>query len=264
MMQALPSHAGEEADSLITSHLRFVAHVARDYRNMGLAFEDLVNEGNVGLVEAARRFDPARGVTFASYAVWWIRKSILKAVARNAHIVHIPEYQRQRMRDARNTKRVLERALGREPGREEISRALDVPVARVDQLLRLQFPWTLSLEDTVREAGDTTVLDRLADDRSVSPEEELSRRQDRARLRQALRSLGDRERSVIIDRFGLGDGPVLTLREIAEKLGVSRETVRQIEFQARRRLRKGMAHRVATRTTAANQPVAHQGTCVPL
>src|SRR5262245_11531528 len=148
MMQALPSLAGEEAESLVTSHLRFVAHVARDYRNMGLPFEDLVNEGNVGLVEAARRFDPARGVAFSSYAVWWIRKSILKAVARNAHILHVPEYQRKRMRDARNTRRVLERALGREPGREEISRALEVPVARVDQLLRWQAPRTLSLDDT--------------------------------------------------------------------------------------------------------------------
>src|SRR6185436_12190794 len=153
-------------------------------RTMGLPFEDLVNEGNVGLLEAARRFDPARGVTFLSYAVWWIRKSMISAVARNAHIVHIPEYQRKRMRDVRATGRALERTLGREPGREEISRALDVPVAKVDRLLRFQIR-KLSLDDTVGGDQDTSVLDQLADDRSVSPEEELSRRQDRARLREA-------------------------------------------------------------------------------
>ena len=239
MTTASASRLEEDTEALVTSNLRFVVGIAREYRSLGLPLEDLVNEGNVGLLEAARRFDPSRGVTFLSYAVWWIRKSMISAVARNAHIVHVPEYQRKRMRDVRNTGHALERTLGREPGREEISRALDVPVAKVDRLLRLQVR-KVSLDDTVGGEQDTTVLDQLADDRSVSPEEEMSRRQDRARLREALRSLSGRELSVIIGRFGLDGGAVRTLRELAASLGMSREAIRLIEERARKRLGRAM------------------------
>jgi RNA polymerase primary sigma factor len=238
-LASAPGLAGETED-LVTSNIRFVVRIAREYGNRGLPLEDLVNEGNVGLLEAARRFDPARGVTFLSYAVWWIRKSMIGAVARNAHIVHIPEYQRKRMRDLRNTGRALERALGREPGREEISRALDVPIAKVDRLLHFQVR-KLSLDETAAGDQDTTLLEQLADDRSVSPEEEMARRQDRARLRVALRSLSGRELSVIVGRFGLDGGGVRTLRELARTLGLSREAVRLIEERARKRLGRAMA-----------------------
>src|SRR5262249_53338828 len=129
-------------------------------------------------------------------------------------------------------------------GREEISRALAVPVARLDGLLQAQ-PRTLSLDDKVGKDPDLTVLDHLADDRTASPEEELSRRQDRLQLRQALRWLSGRQLLVIVARFGLDGGGACTLAEIGERLGVSREAVRQVEVQARRRLRKAMARRVA-------------------
>jgi RNA polymerase primary sigma factor len=234
---------GEADQDLVTSHLGFVVKIANEYRNLGLPLEDLVNEGNVGLVEAAQRFSPERGASFISYAVWWIRKSILSAITRNANVVHVPEYQAKKARHVWNTGRFLTRSLGREAGREEISRALDVPVAQVDQLLLVR-PHKVSLEDKVGQDRDTTLLDQLPDHRSVNPEEEIIRRGDRMRLRQALRRLSGRELSIIIHRYGLDGGRARTLREIAQSLGMSRERVRQVETVARRRLRKLLLRRV--------------------
>jgi RNA polymerase primary sigma factor len=241
---------GEEGCDLVTSHLGFVVKIANEYRNLGLPLEDLVNEGNVGLVEAAQRFSPDRGASFMSYAVWWIRKSMLRAITRDANIVHVPDYQVKKARHVWNAGKVLTRTLGREAGREEISRALDVTVAQVDQLLQLR-PRKVSLDDKVGRDGDTTLLDQLADDRSVNPEEEIIRRRDRARLLQALRSLDRRQLSILVGRYGLDGGPARTLREIARSLGMSRERVRQVETEARKRLRKLLA----TRAAAGGRPL---------
>jgi len=235
---------GEADQDLVTSHLGFVVKIAHEYRNLGLPLEDLVNEGNVGLVEAARRFSPERGASFISYAVWWIRKAILTAITRNTNIVHVPEYQVKKARHAWKTGDSLGRTLGREADREEISKALDVTVAQVDQLLLLR-PRKVSLEDKVSKDRDLTLLDQLPDERSVNPEEEIIRRGDRARLWQALRSLDGRQLSIIICRYGLDGGRARTLREIAHSLGMSRERVRQLETVARRRLRRLLARRVA-------------------
>lgn len=234
---------GEAGHDLVTSHLGFVVKIASEYRNLGLPLEDLVNEGNVGLVEAAQRFSPDRGASFVSYAVWWIRKSILRAITRNANVVHVPDYQVKKARHVRNAGSVLTRALGREADREEISRALDVTVAQVDQLLLLR-PRKVSLEDKVGRDRETTLLDQLPDERTVNPEEEIIRRGDRARLRHALQSLSGRELSIIIRRYGLDGGRARTLREIAQSLGMSRERVRQLETVARRRLKRFLARRV--------------------
>jgi RNA polymerase primary sigma factor len=234
---------GEAGQDLVTSHLGFVVKIASEYRNLGLPLEDLVNEGNVGLVEAAQRFSPDRGASFVSYAVWWIRKAILRAITRNANVVHVPEYQVKKARHVWKTGRVLTHALGREAGREEISRALDVTVAQIDQLLLLR-PRKVSLDEKVGQDQNTTLLDQLPDDRSVNPEEEIIRRRDRVRLRQALRKLSGRELSIIIHRYGLDGGGARTLREIAQSLGMSRERVRQVETVARRRLRKLLLQRV--------------------
>jgi len=235
---------GEAGHDLVTSHLGFVVKIANEYRNLGLPLEDLVNEGNVGLVEAAQRFSADRGASFISYAVWWIRKAMLRAITRNANVVHVPEYQVRKARHVWNAGHVLKRALGREADREEISRALDVTVAQVDQLFLLR-PRKVSLEDKVGQDREMTLLDLLPDERIVNPEEDLIRRGDRARLRQALQSLSGRELSIIIRRYGLDGGHARTLREIAQSLGMSRERVRQVETAARRRLRKVLVRRVA-------------------
>src|SRR6266699_2363948 len=198
---------------LVKSNLSFVVKIASEYKNMGLPFEDLLNEGNIGLIEAAHHFDAARGTKFITYAIWWIRKSILKALSQHSAMVRIPNYQLKKVRNVRNTERMLAKELGREAARDE----------------------------KVGKDKDTPISDYLVDGRSVNPEDELIKNESQVVIRMALRSLSDQEQTVIINRFGLEGGRVFTLKEIGERLGVSRERVRQIENQAKKRLRKLIA-----------------------
>ena len=226
--------------SLVQSNLSFVVKIASEYKNMGLPFEDLLNEGNIGLIEAAHHFDPGRGTKFITYAIWWIRKSILKALSQHSAMVRIPNYQLKKVRNVRNTERMLSRELGREADREEISRELRVTIAKIDEILQMKMR-ELSLDDKVGKDKDTPISDYLVDGRSINPEDDLIKNESHVVIRLALRSLTDQEQTVIINRFGLEGGKVFTLKEIGEKLGVSRERVRQIENQAKKRLKKLMA-----------------------
>ncbi|HXH28326.1 MAG TPA: RNA polymerase sigma factor RpoD/SigA [Candidatus Polarisedimenticolia bacterium] len=234
---------GGEEDSyhdLVKSNLSFVVKVASEYRNMGLPFEDLLNEGNIGLIEAAHHFDHTRGTKFITYAIWWIRKSILKALSQHSAMVRIPNYQLKKVRNVRNTERMLTRELGRVADREEISRELRVTIAKIDEILQIKMR-ELSLDDKVGREKDTPISDYLVDGRSINPEDELIKHENQGLIRLALRNLNDQEQTVIINRFGLEGGRTFTLKEIGEKLGVSRERVRQIENQAKKRLRKHIA-----------------------
>ena len=225
---------------LVKSNLSFVVKIASEYRNMGLPFEDLLNEGNIGLIEAAHHFDASRGTKFITYAIWWIRKSILKALSQHSAMVRIPNYQLKKVRNVRNTERMLAKELGREADREEISKELRVTIAKIDEILQMKMR-ELSLDDKVGKDKDTPMSDYLVDGRSINPEDELIKNESQVVIRMALRSLTDQEQTVIINRFGLEGGRVFTLKEIGEKLGVSRERVRQIENQAKKRLRKLIA-----------------------
>jgi len=225
---------------LVKSNLSFVVKIASEYKNMGLPFEDLLNEGNIGLIEAAHHFDSSRGTKFITYAIWWIRKSILKALSQHAAMVRIPNYQLKKVRNVRNTERMLARELGREADREEISKELRVTIAKIDEILQMKMR-ELSLDEKVGKDKDTPISDYLVDGRSINPEDELIKNESQGVIRMALRSLSDQEQTVIINRFGLEGGRVFTLKEIGEKLGVSRERVRQIENQAKKRLRKLIA-----------------------
>ena len=237
-----PAGCDEAFQDLVKANLGFVVKIAGEYRHLGLPFEDLLNEGNIGLIEAAHRFDPAHGAKFITYATWWIRKSMLKAISQNATIVHIPDYQIRLAREARETRRTLARALGRDAGREEISREMRVTVERLDTILQRQTR-DRSLDETVGDDQETTYLDQLVDDRSVDPEADLIRHEIRGRLRQALQALSRRQRSVLVDRFGLTGGRRHTLREIGDRLGMTREGVRQMVNQATKRLRRVMVRR---------------------
>ncbi|MGH9896830.1 MAG: sigma-70 family RNA polymerase sigma factor, partial [bacterium] len=141
---------------LVQSNLSFVVKIASEYKNMGLPFEDLLNEGNIGLIEAAHHFDPTRGTKFITYAIWWIRKSILKALSQHSAMVRIPNYQLKKVRNVRNTERQLARELGREADREEISRELRVTIAKIDEILQMKMR-ELSLDDKVGKDKDTPI-----------------------------------------------------------------------------------------------------------
>jgi RNA polymerase primary sigma factor len=237
-----PAVCGEPFEDLVTANLGFVVKMAAEYRHLGLPFEDLLNEGNIGLIEAARRFDPAHGAKFITYATWWIRKSMLKAISRNSTIVYVPEYQIRQARQLRETSRHLARALGRDAGREEISKEMGVTVARLDTILQTQMR-DRSLDEQVGEDRESTHLDQLVDDRAVDPEEQLIRHEMRGDLSRALLALSRRQRAVLIERFGLAGGRRQTLREIGDRLGMTREGVRQMVNQATKRLRTVMVRR---------------------
>ena len=224
-------------NELVESNLSFVVKIASEYRNLGLPFEDLLNEGNIGLIEAAHHFDHNRGTKFITYAIWWIRKSILRALSQQSNLVRIPNYQLKKVKNVRATERALVRELGRRPDREEISRELQSTIAKIDEILQIRLR-ELSLDDKIGRDKDTPISDYLVDEASANPEEELLREESQSLIRLALQDLSEQEQTVIINRFGLEGGRIFTLKEIGERLGISRERVRQIEFQAKKRLRK--------------------------
>jgi RNA polymerase primary sigma factor len=235
-------HTAGTSDDLVHANQGFVARIAYSYKNFGVPFEDLLNEGNVGLLEAAQRYEPARGTRFTTYAVWWIKRAILRALSRQTAMVHVPDYQTRQASAVRKAGHRLSRELGREAGREEISRALQLTVWKVDRMLQMK-PKELRLDAKVGGDRDATLLDRLVDERSTNPEGEMLRREKQRLLRLALQDLSDLQLTIIVGRFGLTGQPVNTLKEMGDKLGVSRERVRQIEEQAKKRLRKALDRR---------------------
>jgi len=232
----------EALNELIESNLSFVVKVASEYRNLGLPFEDLLNEGNIGLIEAAHRYDAGKGTKFITYAIWWIRKSILKALSEHSNLVRVPNYQMKKVREIRDAEASLRRTLGRAPEREEISERLSRSVSKIEQVLQFNVR-EMSLDDKVGKDRDKPIADYLVDGSSTSPEDDLIHRESNSLVGVAMAHLTEQERVVIAYRFGLAGGPPLTLKEIGEKMGISRERVRQIECQAKSRLRKIFARR---------------------
>jgi RNA polymerase primary sigma factor len=226
----------EALNELVESNLSFVAKVASEYRHLGLPFEDLLNEGNTGLIEAAQRFDPEKDNKFISYAIWWIRKAILKALAEKAHVVRMPYSQIKKFKEIRRAERALQGELGRKPDREEISRHLSRPVAKIDKVLRHGVQHS-SLDAPVGDDHDTPLSDVLVDCNGSTPEDKLLLRESNDDIGEAYCQLNRQQKKVLAYRFGLL-GPPLTLQETGERMGVSRERVRQIETQAKERLRK--------------------------
>ncbi len=224
-------------NELIESNLSFVIKVASEYRNLGIPFEDLLNEGNIGLIEAAHRFDASKDTKFISYAVWWIRKSILKALADQANMVRVPAHQMKRVRQLRAAEAQLRRKLGRKPRREEISALLDKDVSKVDELLQISLH-EVSLDEQVGKEDDRPLSDFLVDGKADSVEQSMMHHEANVILDSVLPELSDQERFVIAHRFGLDGHPCMTLQEIGKKMGVSRERVRQIETKAKNRLRR--------------------------
>lgn len=237
----------DSRDRLVEANLSFVVRVAREYRNMGVPFEDLLNEGNLGLIQAAHRYDPDRGAKFITFAIWWIRKAILEALGERGSLVRVSLYQRKRIREIRETERALRRKLGRTPRRDEVSEIMRQSLAYLDRTLQ-SGARTLSLEDRVGQESDRRLADLLVDEQAGSPAETLMREEATRLVRDALPKLSPRERRVLRYRYGLDGRPALVLQEIGRKLGISRERVRQIEAQAKRNLHRLLRPRLSSGT----------------
>jgi RNA polymerase primary sigma factor len=224
-------------ETLVQSNLSFVVKIASEYSNLGLSFEDLLNEGNVGLLEAARRYDSAKGTKFITYAIWWIRKSILKALAEQSTLVRLPSYQIKKYRRISGAEEALTQSLGRKPDRSEIGARLGERRESIDQVLRNRVRET-SLDERVGRDQGQAVADYLVDGSLENPEDNLIRGENARMLQRAMLSLSSQEREVLAGRFGLEGDQGLTLREIGDVMSLSRERVRQIENQAKRKIRR--------------------------
>ena len=239
-------------NELVESNLSFVAKVASEYRSLGLPFEDLLNEGNVGLIEAAHRFDASKDTKFISYAIWWIRKSILKALSEQSHTVRLPYSQMKKVKEIRQADKTLRRTLGRKPTREEISQHLSKSVARIDRVLQ-HTAHAVSLDEPLGQEQDTALADCLVDHGRISPEERILEREMTEGVGEVYEHLNEQQRTVIALRFGLRGQPPLTLQETGDRMGLSRERVRQIECQAKERMRK-LFHKLRAVDAPLRQP----------
>jgi RNA polymerase primary sigma factor len=232
----------DQLNRLVESNLSFVVKIANEYRNLGLPFEDLLNEGNIGLIEAAQRYDHNKGTKFITYAIWWIRKSILKALSEQSSLVRVPNYQMKKVRKVRDTEQTLARALGRKPEKDELSRELDSTISKIDEILQIKLR-EISIDEKVGKDKDVPIAEYLVDDQGVSPEEVLLKTESEDLIKTALHLLTEQEHTVITNRFGLAGGRSYTLKEIGQTMGLSRERIRQIEAQAKKKLRRIFALR---------------------
>jgi len=232
------SLAGDEKARLhlVESNLRLVISIARKYAATGAPLVDLIQEGNVGLMRAAEKFDPHRGVRFGTYATWWIRQAISRAANEQVRIVHLPEHVSTRLRKVRRVASRMEQETGNIPSAHSIAKEVDMEATDVQELLDL-ITQPVSLDLSVDDDGRYALSDTLEDEVALAPDEVASQHQLSQVLDTAMNILTPREREVIVLRYGIGDGRSRTLLEVGRKLKISRERVRQLEVMALSKLR---------------------------
>jgi RNA polymerase primary sigma factor len=223
-------------EKLTKANLRFVVSVAKQYQNQGLSLGDLINEGNLGLIKAAQRFDETRGFKFISYAVWWIRQSILQALAEQSRIVRLPLNRVGSLNKISKTFSELEQKYEREPSPEELAEVLDVTTAEVVDTMKISGRH-VSMDAPFVQGEENSLLDVLENDSEQTPDSGLMNDSLRREVQRALSTLTQREADVITLYFGLNGEHAMTLEEIGEKFNLTRERVRQIKEKAIRRLR---------------------------
>jgi RNA polymerase primary sigma factor len=222
-------------ERLTKANLRFVVSVAKQYQNQGLSLPDLINEGNLGLIKAAEKFDETRGFKFISYAVWWIRQSILQAIAEQSRIVRVPLNQVGSVNKINRMLNKFEQENERRPSSEEISEQTDIPQEKVDEAIMVNSRH-VSVDAPFVDGEDNSLLDVLVNDDAPMADRQLVIESLRSEIDTVLKMLNERERNVITAFYGIGQ-PEMTLDEIGNKFGLTRERVRQIKEKAIRRLR---------------------------
>jgi len=223
-------------ERLTKANLRFVVSVAKQYQNQGLSLGDLINEGNLGLIKAAKRFDETRGFKFISYAVWWIRQSILQALAEQSRIVRLPLNRVGALNKIGKAYRDLEQEYEREPSKKELASELDMDVKEVAETLRISYRH-VSVDAPFSQSDESSLLDIIQNDEQPSPDNSLMSESLKKEIESALTTLSKREAEVLKLYFGFAKDHSHTLEEIGDKFNLTRERVRQIKEKAIRRLR---------------------------
>ncbi len=236
LARAIKQGDEEALDKLVRSNLRFVVSVAKKYQNQGVALADLINEGNLGLIRAAHKFDETKGIKFISYAVWWIRQAILQALAEQSRIVRVPLNRAGALHRIGKRSSALLQELGREPTVDELADELDLSQEEVERTLAISQSH-LSLDAPLTPGEDNRLLDYLPDQFSRGPEDETFDRALSSTIEEALSTLKEREAKILRLYFGLDGQEPMTLEEIGSLLGITRERVRQIKEKALLRLR---------------------------